>query len=46
MREQSNKHLFGVDERCVPLSQTNSDESSTSEYMMVWIPRLGDGCGQ
>ena len=45
MREQSNKHLF-VDERCVPRSQMSSDERSTSEYMMVWIPRLGDHCGQ
>ena len=46
MGEQSNEDLIGVDEGCVPMSQTNSDESSTSECMMGWIPRLGDRCGQ
>ena len=46
MWDEHDEHLFGIDEGCVPVLQTSSDESSTSEYMMGWMRRRGDRCGQ
>ena len=45
MQERHNHH-FGVEERSIPLLQTSSHESSTSKYLMGWVLRLYDGCGQ
>ena len=44
--EQSKKHLCSIGNGSVPLPQTCSYESSTSDRMITWIPRHVDCCGQ
>lgn len=46
MWEERNTYFFGIDERGVPVLQTSSDESSAGEFMMGYILRCDNHCGQ